>query len=96
MFIHPNILPGSWRIVILALLLIFPTYAGLGFSFVELISCPSGQCNVGITLVDKWFETNEGKHNNVTRSLKHFQKDLLLLQFAFCWTITKLSLPFYE
>ena len=38
------------------------------------------QCNVGITLVDKWFETNEGKHNNVTRSPKHFQKDLLLLQ----------------
>ena len=30
--------------------------------------------------VDKRFETNEGKHNNATRSPKPLQKDLLLLQ----------------
>ena len=50
MFIHPNILPGGSRIVrhIGIIADNFRTYARLGFSFVELIGCPSGQYDLGI------------------------------------------------
>ena len=58
MFIHPNILPGGSRIVrpIGIIADNFRTYARLGFSFVELIGCPSGQYDLDINLVYKRFE----------------------------------------